>query len=242
MLYFPFLLFEPGLLINVAAAVIPAILLLIYVYRLDTVEKEPSGLLVKLLLLGCVAGVLSIGLEELGTRALDATMIDPESDVYQIAMAFLVVAVVEEGTKYVLMKKATWKNPAFNFRFDGIVYAVFTSLGFAAFENVLYVMQLGLGVAFIRAILSIPGHMAFSVVCGIYYGRAKYFEHIGEERLSARNRWKGYLFAVLLHGFYDACLMVGSGIGTLVFVAYVVIMYGAIFRRLKKESRTDGPV
>ena len=67
--------------------------------------------------------------------------ISQDDKYYKIILAFAVVAVVEEGTKFLLMKLKTWKNPNFNYSFDGIVYAVSVSLGFAAFENIKYVMN-----------------------------------------------------------------------------------------------------
>lgn len=242
MLFFPFMFFNVSFLINMAAAVLPALYLMNYIYKKDTIEKEPRRLLVSLIFLGAASGIASIVLETVGSRFLDASMIDPNSSLYGILMAFLVVAAAEEGTKYLFMKWRTWNSPEFNFRFDGVVYAVFVSLGFAAFENILYVSQYGLSVALPRALLSIPGHMAFAVVMGVFYGRAKLAERLGDPAAARTSRLTGYLLAVFLHGFYDACLMVGSGFSTILFVAYVILMYIFIFRLIRKESATDEPV
>ena len=103
-------------------AVLPALILLVYVYRQDKVEKEPVGLLIRLVFMGVVAAFLSMLLEKIGSYFLDRSSLDPSGLAYTAVMAFLVVAVVEEGTKYALMASVTWKNPAFNYRFDGIVY------------------------------------------------------------------------------------------------------------------------
>ena len=76
------------------------------------------------------------------------------------------VGLIEEGSKFFFLYRFTWKDKAFNYRFDGIVYAVFVSLGFAALENVFYVFNYGTGVALQRALLTIPGHMSFAVYMG----------------------------------------------------------------------------
>ena len=157
----------PFLAIYILAAVLPAVILLRYIYRTDTVEKEPPGLLVLLLLMGVVAALCSGILEGLGETLLNA-LVDPGSPAYTILLAFLVVALVEEGTKFILLKKCTWYHPAFNYRFDAIVYAVFVSLGFAAFENIQYVLNYGLSVALPRALLAVPGHMSFAVFMGLF--------------------------------------------------------------------------
>ena len=231
----------PVLAVYILAAVIPAVILLRYVYRHDTVEKEPPGLLVSLLLMGVVAALLSGVLERIA-QSLLSVLVAPGSPVYTILLAFLVVAVVEEGTKFLLLKRRSWFHPAFNYRFDGVVYAVFVSLGFAAFENILYVFNYGLSVALPRALLAIPGHMSFAVAMGIYYGRAKCCWRRGHDAAAKFNLILGYLLAVFLHGFYDACAMIGTGLAMLLFIVFVVLMFLFVFRSLKRESTHDLPI
>ncbi len=233
--------FLPILAIYILAAVLPAIILLRYIYRTDTVEKEPPGLLVCLLLMGVVAALCSGILEALGETVLNV-LVDPGSPAYTILLAFLVVALVEEGTKFILLKKCSWYHPAFNYRFDGIVYAVFVSLGFAAYENIQYVLHYGLSVALPRALLAVPGHMSFAVFMGLFYGRAKLCEAYSYRRGMRRNLLTGYLIAVFLHGFYDSCAMIGSAASTVVFLVFVAVMYWWVIRTLKREASTDVPV
>ena len=231
----------PVLAIYILAAVIPAVVLLRYIYRHDTIEREPPGLLCVLLLMG-VAAALCAGVLESIAQTILTLLVDPGSPVYTILLAFLVVAAVEEGTKYWLLKRRTWNHPAFNYRFDGIVYAVFVSLGFAAYENIQYVLHYGLSVALPRAFLAVPGHMSFAVCMGIYYGRAKLCEGWGDYDGVRKNLRTGYLFAVFLHGFYDACAMIGTTRATILFLAFVALMFFKVYRQLKRESLTDAPV
>ena len=233
--------FLPFLVLYILAAVLPAVILLRYIYRTDTVEKEPPGLLVLLLLMGVVAALCSGILETLAQAVLNA-LVDPGSPAYTILLAFLVVAIVEEGTKFVFLKKCAWYHPAFNYRFDGIVYAVFVSLGFAAYENIQYVMHYGLSVALPRALLAVPGHMSFAVFMGLFYGRAKLCEAYSYRPGMKRNLVTGYLIAVFLHGFYDACAMIGTFGSTVVFLVFVALMYWNVFRLVRKEAATDAPV
>lgn len=225
----------------IGAAVLPAAALLLYIYSKDKVEKEPTGLLVRLLGLGALAAILSGALETAGITLLD-NFISIDNPFYVIVLAFLVVAVVEEGTKYFLMKAITWRNPHFNFKFDGIVYAVFVSLGFAAFENIGYVMGYGLTVAPARALLAIPGHMSFAVFMGFFYGRAKLWSNLGDEGKSSINRRLGYIMAIFLHGFYDACAMSGTPLASILFFAFVVALDIVVIRIIKKESGEDHPI
>ena len=124
-------------------------------------------------------------------------------DVYLFVEVFAGVALVEELCKYFFLKRTTWRSPEFNFRFDGIVYAAFTSLGFAALENIMYVFSNGLGTAVARALLSIPGHCIFGIYMGYYYGLAKQADYAGDENQSRRNRRLALLVPTILHGIYD---------------------------------------
>jgi len=238
------LLILPGMSILVIyslAAVLPAAFLMRYIYRQDTIEKEPAGLLVSLIFMGILAALVSIALEFVGQTVL-RSLVDANSPAYTILMAFLIVAVVEEGTKFLFLKRRTWRDPNFNFRFDGVVYAVFVSLGFAAFENIEYIFHYGLSVAVPRALLAIPGHMGFAVFMGAFYGRAKLYDDSGLLAGRTANLWAAYLVAVLLHGFYDACAMIGSFYSTAAFVGFVVVMYVAVFRKVHREAAADMPV
>lgn len=228
-------------LIYVLAAILPAIFLMRYIYRQDRVEREPAGLLLRLILAGVVSALLASIVEGFAQGVLDA-LIQSRGDLYYILLAFVVVGAVEEGAKFLLLKRRTWRNYNFNYRFDGIVYAVFVSLGFAAYENILYVFQYGLSVALPRAVMAVPGHMAFAVFMGVFYGRAKLCENWGDDVGCRANLWAGYLLAVALHGFYDACAMIGSGFSTALFIAFVFTMYIIVIRVIRRESRTDQPV
>ena len=213
--------------IYILAAVLPAIFLLRYIYKHDTVDKEPPGLLLSLILMGIVAALMSIVLEIIGEKILN-DQISQDDKYYKIILAFAVVAVVK-----------TWKNPNFNYSFDGIVYAVSVSLGFAAFENIKYVMNFGLSVALPRAVLAVPGHMGFAVFMGLFYGRAKLFSDLGCKGKKVMNLLASYLSAMFLHGFYDSCAMIGNTLSTVIFIAFVALMYVIVISLIKHESRND---
>ena len=227
------------LVIYIGAAVLPAAFLLKKIYDLDTAEKEPRDLLISLLIGGVLAALASIVLETVGQIALGFSRLSQDSTAYILILAFLVVAAAEEGTKFFFLYKRSWNHPAFNYRFDGIVYSAFVSLGFAAFENIKYVFHYGLSVAFPRAFLSIPGHLGFAIVFGYFYGRAKIADMQGDPEAAKSNLKRGYLTATALHGFYDACAMMQTGLSTLLFLIFVIVMYIRIIRLVKSESWSD---
>mgnify|MGYP002412369601 FL=1 len=149
---------------------------------------------------------------------------------------------MEEGAKFYFLKRRTWRDPNFNYRFDGVVFSAFVSLGFAAFENLRYVFGYGLLVSVPRAFLAVPGHLGFSVFMGAFYGRAKLCEDYGNRAGKIANLFAAYLVAVVLHGFYDTCAMVGSVLSTVLFVAFILVMYVVVIRLIKHEAASDRPV
>ena len=229
------------LAIYIGAALLPAFFLMRYIYNQDSVEKEPGYLLLNLALLGVVAALLASVLEGIGQRIL-GEFVSESSPNYVFYLAFLVVAAAEEGMKYLFLYRTTWNDPNFNCRFDGIVYAAFVSLGFAGFENILYIFRYGLSVALSRAILAIPGHLGFSVFMGFFYSRARRRFRTGEYTTGRIHLVLAYLVPVFLHGVYDSCCMLGTGSSTAVFLLFVTAMYLIVIRLIHREARTDRPI
>lgn len=161
-------------------ALLPAIALVVWIYRQDKVEKEPRGLLWKIFLFGVLsvipAMILEIILDEVFLVFMDADTL-----CYVILDNFIGVALIEELCKMKAAKWAAWKHPAFNYKFDAIVYCVTSALGFAAIENVLYCLGGDFGTAVTRALLSVPSHAIDGVIMGYFFGVAKEAELAGDK-------------------------------------------------------------
>lgn len=226
-------------LIQLAVAVAPALILMKKVYSLDKIEKEPAGLLWKLFLFGCLSVIPGVILELLYTRFVAPLFLTASQTIYLLADNFLGVALVEEGCKFFFLYKKAYRHPAFNYRFDGVVYAVFVSLGFALVENVLYVLKFGLGAGLMRALLSVPLHAVCGVYMGLSFGELK-------SRSSRKSLLPAALFClplpVLIHGFYDYCLSRDNGQSLLLFFVFVAAVFLLCFKRLKTASRKDAPI
>lgn len=225
----------------VVLAALPAIALIIYIYKQDKVEKEPVGLLLKLLLLGALSIITALIGEIAGDKII-SLFVSGDSMAYAYIDCFLIVAVCEELGKFFALKIGSWKSRHFNFKFDGVVYAVCTSLGFALVENILYVIEGGVALAVTRALTAVPAHAIFGVMMGIYYGRAKQCESLNDITGMKRNFKKAVIIPVILHGFYDFCLSVDSVMAVLTFFVLVIGMYIFAFNSVRNAARSDVPV
>ncbi len=208
-----------------AGAIVPPVILLVYIYMRDPHEKEPIGLLAKLFFLGVLSCIPAALFEYLGQDIILKESGIKEVHLYFFILCFLIIALAEEGFKYIMLYLGSWKSKYFNYRFDGIVYSVFVSLGFATIENVMYVFNStgGMSTAIARALLSIPGHCTFGIYMGYYYGQAKYREAVGDIQGSRSQRRTGIITAIILHGIYDFCLMVSSAAREYIFIGVFFI-------------------
>ncbi len=210
-------------LIIIAAALLPAILLWGYIWKMDR-KKEPTSLLIKATCYGVliclpvamvesmISGVL---FGEGGPTTLFGTTVD----------AFMVAAIPEEAFKLFALHRILKNNPYFDEHFDGIVYAVCVGLGFAGLENILYLFDNAddwLSVAFLRSLMAVPGHYAFAVLMGYYYSVYHFVNR------SRRTRAMILVAPVLAHGLYDALLMsasVNAALGGICFCGAVFLTY-----------------
>ncbi|MBR4726461.1 MAG: PrsW family intramembrane metalloprotease [Clostridia bacterium] len=224
--------------ILIPAAVIPAVVLMLYIYKKDKLEPEPTGLLVSLVVLGIISTAIASFLETIGALAI-GVLLPEDSLLYNALFYFGVVAFGEEGAKYVLLKRRTWNTPYFTCQFDGLIYAVFVSLGFALWENIGYVMQFGFSTALVRAVTAVPGHACFGVFMGAWYGLARRYAFAGDAIASKRCRRLALLIPALMHGTYDFITTLESPIFSLVFIGFILVMFILAFLLVRRLSATD---
>ncbi len=196
-------------------ALAPIVILLFYIFIRDKFEKEPY----KLLLMGVIVGALltypilfleniMVSLMPVGSTKFEA-----------FYLSFVVAALCEEGLKFISVLLLVWHNRNYNEKFDGLVYAVFISLGFASYENILYVTNESLGgveTAILRAFISVPAHFYFGIFMGYYLSKARY------ENKS--NIALALLIPLILHGTLDFILSIEFSLNMVTLIAYILLL------------------
>ena len=221
-------------------ALLPVVLILRYVYLLDKNEREPLGFVLKIVVLGAVFSLPCAAVERF-MMSLIASVYDPASIDYAWMENTVGVALVEEFSKWLVLMLFVWKNKNFDYRYDGVVYAVSASLGFAALENILYVISYGTGVSIGRAIFAIPGHATFGVFMGYWLSRTKTFWLDGKIIRMRICKLFSLSIPMLIHGAYDFLLseQVAELGGQTLFYIYVILLDFFAWRVIKHEFRTD---
>ncbi len=217
-------------------AIIPGLLIIIYVYKKDKVEKEPVGLIIKIILFGVLSCFAAAYLEMFESQFLPQY---PKGSLeYALTTSFCMAAFVEEIVKFLAMKIGSWKYPGFNYRFDGIVYGVSAAVGFAIYENINYVAMYGLQTAIVRAFTAIPLHAFCGVFMGVIYSYSKKASILGKKGASIGYTLLALLVPMLIHGTYDTFAFLGNS-GTMPLLVFVVILYVAAIMTIKRMSAAD---
>lgn len=207
-------------------ALAPVVFLFSYVYFRDKYEREPIGLLLKGFLLGVII-IFPVGLIENYLENFNPNSTTFLKGAYT---GFITAGFTEELFKLLVVLLLFWRNRNFNEKFDGIVYAVSVSLGFAAIENVFYVFNnSSMHVGLMRAFTAVPGHTIFGIVMGYYLGLAKFSS-------TQNNKWLLFAFLIpwLLHGVYDFLLLSGHYMLLLLFFPFLVYMYRVGLKRMRE--------
>ena len=228
--------------VYMALAILPAILIGWFIYAKDK-NKESTGLLVKLFIGGVASCFLTFLLTALIERILPGIVpdtVNPTSNVILLFFQVMIgIALIEEFSKWFAVYVFGYKSKEFDEIYDAIVYCAFVSLGFATFENVLYVLLLDqqLVTALLRAVTAVPGHACDAIVMGYFIGLAKKSEIYNEFGNRKKYLILSLVVPMVTHGFYDFLIMAGSGLLVLIWVIFVIGMYIFAIRKVNHVSK-----
>jgi protease PrsW len=205
----------------ITTGVAPALALLSFFYLKDKIT-EPLPLIIRTFISGCLI-VFPIMFIQYAFQS------DQIGNVF--IQSFFVVAFLEEFFKWFLFLYLIYQHTEFDAHYDGIVYAVSISLGFASVENILYLLVNGIEYAFTRALFPVSSHALFGVIMGFYFGKAKMNQrHIG------LNIFLALIIPISLHGLYNFILVTVNENWALIAVPFMIILWFFCLHRMKIAS------
>ena len=218
-----------SLILQLIAALLPAVLLFLYVWKKDA-KPEPTRLLLRAVLFGaliCIpCSIIEVFVSEMLPVGNISSGAPPSSFWAAVIAAFIVAALPEELCKLFVLDRTLRKNPYYDEHYDGIVYAVCVGLGFAAFENIFYVIGSGemwVQAALSRALLAVPGHYAFAVMMGYFYSVYHFTDS------SKRAKYRILWVPVVAHGIYDTLAFSSSFSETTAAICMLILIVFCIF-------------
>ena len=215
----------------ISLALIPVIILTVMLLVTDRHNREPARLLAKVFIFGLLVSIPVLIIQVLLNSVSSATGIFGI-----IFQAFIVAGLTEEYMKRMVVMKFAFRNPAFDEKLDGIIYCAFAALGFAAIENVLYLISYyptQPSVALYRAVFSVPGHMLFGITMGYYLSLSKY---CSDPVLRRKYFSRSLIYPVLMHGTFNFLLSINIPM-LLAFVPFVVFLWFYNMKKLNKFYR-----
>jgi RsiW-degrading membrane proteinase PrsW (M82 family) len=201
--------------------------------KMDKYEKEPE----RLVYLAFFAGVISTLPSVLLEIPFQMTDVHQTPLIRDLLFLFLWVGMVEETFKFLAVRLTVYRSSQFNEVMDGMIYMVSAAMGFAAAENVGYMLGFGPSVGLLRALLSYLAHLSFSAILGYFMAKAKLEKN-------GNYLWIGFILAISLHWFYNFFIVVGTMktsegfllLGLLVWICGLILTF-----ILAKKAQTISP-
>jgi len=206
----------------IALAIAPGLAICLFIFHRDAYNREPKLNLIISFFFGVLSIIPAFFIEKAFVNNFGNGLVD------QAVKAFFIVALTEELCKFATLRFYSYRQKSFDEPFDGIVYGVMVSMGFATLENILYVtnsVQQGQGyqVALLRMFLAVPAHATFGVLMGYHVGRAKF-----ETNRTAALTLLGLFWAVFFHGAYDTFLFWQQSPEIKPYVSDILLFLGAV--------------
>jgi protease PrsW len=195
--------------------------------RYDRLEPEPIKVLLRVGLLG---GLMSVIPAIIGNSladhflGLEGFVNDPARRItLPLALGTAVfVGINEETWKFLATLRLIKKLPEFDQPLDGMIYAMTVALGFAAIENVEYIVRFGAGVLVARSLLSMPIHLACAAIWGYGLARAKF---ISGDKKYVKTALPYLLAAAGVHAAFDFFIFLRTWTILLVFPLLLFIVW-----------------
>lgn len=195
------------------AAVSPGICLLTYFYLKDRYDAEPIRNVLRIFVIGLLLVFPTMFIQRGAVLWLGES---------PFVFSYLISGGIEEFLKWFIIFYFVFNHELFNEPYDGVVYSVAVSLGYATMENVLYTFALPADplMLFMRALLPVSGHALFAVVMGYYFGKAKFGSQPRRKLLVF-----AYIIPVFIHGTFDYIQLSFDSLWTLMIFPFIAALW-----------------
>ncbi len=219
-------------------ALLPSFIWLLFFLKKDA-NPESNEMILKVFLYGMLA-VIPAAIIQLGFIEIIGKL--PFSPFLILILSlFIAVSLVEELSKYLVVHFKVLKNSELDEPPDVMLYMIIAALGFAAFENILYILQQEtlfdmLLLNFFRFLAPVFGHALWSGTLG-YFLALSFYE--------PKQRFKlltfGFILVSILHTVFNYVMMQADATKDLRWLIWIIIMLIGLaifvtlgFKRLQK--------
>lgn len=206
----------------IMAAFAPGLALLSFFYLKERFDHEPISMVLRMFLFGALLVFPIMVLQYTFSEAMQVT---------PILQAYLNSALLEEFFKWFILFFVAYHLVEFDQHYDGIIYSVAVSLGFATVENLLYLYIHGVHEAFMRALLPVSSHALFGVIMGYYLGKGKFTKDLKKRKILLMY---SLLTPIFLHGTYNYILIKGNEWWLWMMIPFMVLLWWYGLNKMKR--------
>ncbi|WP_028783057.1 glutamic-type intramembrane protease PrsW [Thalassobacillus devorans] len=200
-------------------AIAPVAAIMTFVYFNKRIELEPLPLIFRTFMLGALL-VLPIMFIQYAFQ-VEGLLQSPYSQ------SFILAGLLEEFIKWFIFLFAVYQHREFDHPYDGIIYGVAISLGFATVENIIYLLANGTQYAWGRAVFPVSSHALFGILMGYYIGKAKFNTYYKKLCLLL-----ALLIPVGLHGLYDMILSTTANAWIYLMIPFMAVLWYIGIRKI----------
>ncbi|SDP44428.1 glutamic-type intramembrane protease PrsW [Halobacillus aidingensis] len=202
------------------AAISPAVAIMTFIYLSKRIELEPLPLIIRMFIIGVIMVFPIMFIQ----YAFETENVFHSS----FLKSFFLAELLEEFFKWFFLLFVAYRHSDFDHHYDGIIYGVAVSLGFATIENIIYIFQNGIEIAILRAVFPVSSHALFGLIMGYYMGKAKFRTN--------RSNWclaLGLVIPVGLHVIYDYIITVKEMTWMYWITPFMIILWLIGLRKIK---------
>jgi len=227
---------------SLAAGVLPALLWLWFWLKEDRLHPEPRRLIMLTFFAGMAVVGIALPLEQI------THYVFKRLDIAAALGGFLMLffwALAEEFSKYFAAKKAALSKREFDEPIDAMVYLITAALGFAALENVIFLVDIvngyGLSAGLMTSNLRFAGATLVHLLSSAIVGSSIAFCFFHKEKYR-RNVFWGIALATLLHAFFNYFIIKSSGkdmLQVLLPFWFLILVLLFVFKKVKRIKRIN---
>ncbi|UOR12443.1 glutamic-type intramembrane protease PrsW [Halobacillus amylolyticus] len=203
-------------------AIAPAIAIMTFIYLSKRIELEPLPLIFRMFILGALL-----------VFPLMFIQYAFESEGFfqtPLLKSVFLAGLLEEFFKWFVFMFMIFRHTSFDHHYDGIIYGVAISLGFATLENIIYLFANGIEFAFFRAIFPVSSHGLFGVLMGFYMGKAKFSSDHRKTHI-----FLAFMIPFMLHSFYGYFVVTNEWLYYV--IPFMIILWMVGVRKINVANR-----
>lgn len=216
---------------------LPALLWLWFWLKEDT-NPEPRRILILTFFGGMIMAIVALFSEQLAQFVVVGAL-GPFSNPAAMIVLLLVWAGIEEAAKYFAARRIALRLPCFDEPIDALIYLITAALGFAALENILFLLKVigyqGTLIGLVTGNLRFLGATLLHVVCSAVVGASIAFSFFHKEKLR-RNILGGLFLATILHAVFNFFIIKSGGVDLfkiLIPLWLAIIVIFMVFEKIK---------